>query len=108
LRLQKLLSKEKEIHISASGVENEFSNNEALNDLNLDFLVKNEQLKSGRLYDLDYDNQFVACEKYDSKKGYKMKKGCFSRVATIGKHIVYLENRNGNSNVKFKQQKYFF
>ncbi len=32
-----------------------------------------------------------------------MKQGYFPGVATIGKNIVYIENRNGNSNVKFKQ-----
>jgi hypothetical protein len=33
-----------------------------------------------------------------------MKNGYFPGIATIGKNIVYLENRNGNSNVKFKQE----
>jgi len=32
-----------------------------------------------------------------------MKKGYFPGIATIGKNIVYLENINGNSNVKFKK-----
>ena len=27
----------------------------------------------------------------------------FPSVASIGKHTVYFENRNGNSNVKFQQ-----
>lgn len=103
LRLQKLLSGDKEVHLSDAGVVNEFSNNDALNRLNMSVLLKTKQLEAGKLYDLDFDNQFIACEKYDSKKGYKMKKGYFPGVATIGKHIVYLENRNGNSNVKFKQ-----
>lgn len=103
LRLQKLLSDSKETHFSDSGVENQFSNNDKLNDLNIAVLLKTNQLEQGKAYDFDFDNQFIACEKYDSKKGYKMKKGYFPGVATIGKNIVYLENRNGNSNVKFKQ-----
>ena len=32
-----------------------------------------------------------------------MKRGYFPGIATIGKNIVYFENRNGNSNVKYKQ-----
>ena len=32
-----------------------------------------------------------------------MKLGYFPGVATIGRNIVYFENRNGNTNVKFKQ-----
>lgn len=104
LRLQKELSLAKEIHISKNNTTNEISNNEVLNKLNLAILLLTKQLKPEKKYDLDYDNQFIACEKYDAKKGYKMQRGYFPGVATIGKNIVYLENRNGNSNVKFKQE----
>ena len=103
LRLQKQLSLDKEIHISKSNSVNEFSKHVALNAMNLEMLVDSEILKPNQFYDYDFDNQFIATEKYDSKKGYKMKHGYFPGVATIGKHIVYFENRNGNSNVKFKQ-----
>jgi hypothetical protein len=104
LRLQKELALDKEIHISKSKTVNEFSKHGTLNELNLDMLVNSKTLKSNEFYDFDFDNQFIACEKYDSKKGYKMKDGYFPGVASIGKFIVYLENRNGNSNVKFKQE----
>lgn len=103
LRVQKQLAFGKEIHISKSNSVNEFSNHSRLNALNLDMLIDSTTLKPNQFYDFDFDNQFIACEKYDSKKGYKMKFGYFPGVATIGKHIVYFENRNGNSNVKFKQ-----
>ena len=72
--------------------------------MNLSILLLTKQLKPNLGYDLDFDNQFIACEKYDEKKGYKMKRGYFHGIATIGKNIVYLENRNGNSNVKYKQE----
>jgi hypothetical protein len=104
LRLQKELSPSKEIHLSKAKVITEFSKNERLNELNLAILLLTNQLKKGSNYDLDFDNQFIPCEKYDSKKSYKMKNGYFPGIATIGKNIVYLENRNGNSNVKFKQE----
>jgi hypothetical protein len=103
LRLQKDLSTEKEIHFSKNNVKNEFNKNTKLNELNISMLLKTKQLKSDGDYTLDYDNQFIPCEKYDSKKSYKMKLGIFPGIATIGKHVVYFENRNGNSNVKFKQ-----
>ena len=32
-----------------------------------------------------------------------MKRGYFPAVSTIGKHIVHIENRNGNINIKYKQ-----
>ena len=66
-------------------------------------LLKTSALKVGGHYDFDFDHQFIACEKYDSKKSYKMKRGYFPGVSTIGKHIVHIENRNGNTNVKYKQ-----
>lgn len=103
LRLQKQLSLDKEIHISKSNTVNEFSKHSTLNAMNVEMLVNSHILKPNQLYDFDFDNQFIPCEKYDSKKSYKMKDGYFPGVATIGKHIVYFENRNGNSNVKFKQ-----
>lgn len=103
LRLQKDLALKKEIHLSKANVVNEFSKHEILNALNLDFLVQSKALISNNLYDFDFDNQFIPCDKFDSKKSYKMKDGYFPGVASIGKLLVYFENRNGNSNVKFKQ-----
>ena len=103
LRLQKSLVLDKEIHIGKSGSVNDISKNARLNELNLDMLLQSNTLRPNRFYDLDFDHQFIPCEKYDSKKGYKMKQGYFPGVASIGKEIVFIENRNGNSNVKFKQ-----
>lgn len=94
LRLQKQLSLDKEIHISKSHSVNEFSKHVVLNAMNLEMLVNSEILKPNQFYDFDFDNQFIATEKHDSKKGYKMKHGYFPGVASIGKHIVYFENRN--------------
>ncbi len=103
LRLQKELSIEKEIHISKANISNEFSKHAKLNQLNLEILLKTKTLIADKSYDLDFDNQFIPCEKYDARKSYKMKRGYFPSIATIGKNIVYFENRNGNSNVKYKQ-----
>ena len=103
LRLQKSLALDKEIHIGKSGSVNDISKNARLNELNLDMLLQSKTLRPNRFYDLDFDHQFIPCEKYDSKKGYKMKQGYFPGVASIGKEIVFIENRNGNSNVKLKQ-----
>jgi len=104
LRLQKELCLAKEIHLGKQNTRNEFSKNNILNRLNLSILILTKQLKSNQDYTLDFDNQFIAYEKYDAKKGYKMMRGYFPGIAAIGKNIVYLENRNGNSNVKYKQE----
>jgi hypothetical protein len=53
--------------------------------------------------DFDFDNQILAHEKYDAKKTCKMNGGYFPGIATIGKLIVYPENRDGNANVKIDQ-----
>ena len=62
-----------------------------------------KQLEKGGCYDFDYDNQIISHEKYDAKKTYKMNTGYFPGVATIGNKVVYIENRDGNANVKTNQ-----
>jgi hypothetical protein len=71
LRLQKELSVAKEIHISKANIINEFNKHAKLSQLNLEILLKTKTLRSGKSYDLDFDNQFISCEKYDSKKFIK-------------------------------------
>ena len=102
-RVLKGLAYKKTVHISNSGIEHQFSNHQKLNALNVDMLLKTKVLESNKYYDFDFDHQFIPCEKYDSKKSYKMKRGYFPGVSSIGKHIVHIENRNGNTNVKYKQ-----
>ena len=81
----------------------EFNINRNLNDLNIKSLLLTKQLTKGGYYDFDYDNQIIPTEKYDTKKTYKKINGYLPGVATIGNKIVYIENRDGNSNVKFEQ-----
>ena len=103
LRVQQELSSDTQIIHSKAQVENQINTNEKLNVLNLSILNKLNIFEKHKYYDLDFDNQFIATEKYDAKKGYKMIKGYFPSVASIGRNTVYFENRNGNSNVKFEQ-----
>ena len=81
----------------------EFNINIKLNTLNIKSLLLTNQLQQGTCYDFDYDNQVIATEKYDAKNTYKHTKGYFPGVAAIGNKIVYVENRDGNANVKFEQ-----
>lgn len=103
LRVQKELSTDKIVKISKSGTLNEFNTNDTLNRLNIKMLTQINALVTGKGYTLDFDNQFIPCEKYDARKGYKMTKGYFPSVASIDKYTVYFENRNGNTNVKYEQ-----
>jgi hypothetical protein len=103
LRCFNELATENTTVISSSGKEYQFNINERLNDLNIKSLLLTKQLKKGEFYDFDYDNQIIEHEKYDAKKTYKKNTGYFPGIATIGDKIVYIENRDGNANVKTAQ-----
>lgn len=104
LRLQKELATEKELAVSKGGALNELCNNRRMNRLLVGLLVHTGQLVPGaKGLVLDFDNQFVPAGKYDSRKGYKKENGYFPGIASIDNHPVYVEGRNGNSNVKFGQ-----
>src|SRR5450759_3420471 len=99
----KELSTQNTSFTSNQGKTYDFNINKQLNNLNLKSLLLTKQLKKDSYYDFDYDNQIIATEKYDTKHTYKHTKGYFPGVATIGNKIVYIENRDGNANVKLEQ-----
>ena len=49
------------------------------------------------------DHQFLETEKYDAKPTYKKFLGYRPGVYVIGDMIVYVENSDGNTNVRFYQ-----
>ena len=53
---------------------------------------------------MDFDHQFIPTHKYDAKYSYKQDFGYFPGWASIGDIIVGGENRDGNANVKFRQE----
>ncbi|MBW6499897.1 MAG: IS1380 family transposase [Bacteroidales bacterium] len=103
LRGIKELSTQNTSFTSNQGKTYDFNINAKLNLLNIKSLLLTRQLKKDTWYDFDYDNQIIATEKYDTKHTYKHTKGYFPGVATIGNKIVYIENRDGNANVKLEQ-----
>lgn len=103
LRGIKELSTSNSVFTSEQDISYNFNINLNLNSLNIKSLILNKQLQKGVYYDFDYDNQIIATEKYDAKLTYKHTKGYCPGVASIGKKIVYIENRDGNANVKFEQ-----
>lgn len=90
-------------YVSNQGITHQFNINTNLNRLLIKALVKTKQLDKTSTYTLDYDNQVIPTEKYDAAKTYKKCEGYQSGIASIGKHIVYVEGRNGNSPAKYKQ-----
>lgn len=103
LRVLKTLKTDKEKVESRGGNIYEINKNDKLNELNIKLLKKTNLLKEGEFYDLDYDNEVLKTEKYDTKKTYKMVNGYFPGMATIAGMPVYFENRDGNMHVKTNQ-----
>jgi hypothetical protein len=103
LRGIKELSSENTTIVSSQGKSYNFNINTRLNTLNIKLLLLTKQLCKGAFYDFDYDNQIIEHEKYDAKRTYKMNTGYFPGIATVGDKIVYVENRDGNANVKTGQ-----
>ncbi len=75
-----------------------------MNCLLVNALLATGQLKSGQEYDFDFDHQFIETEKYDAKPTYKKFLGYSPGVAVINDMIVGIENRDGNTNVRFNQK----
>ena len=103
LKLQKDLKTENELVESKSGKQYNFNNNEKLNKLLVEVALFLGLIKSRQRYTLDFDHQFMPCNKAESKTGFKMKKGFFPGFATINGLPVFCENRDGNCHVKTGQ-----
>jgi len=108
LAMQKELSTDAEEITSESGTVNKININDRLNDLLMKTTVHLGVLKRERTdYCLDFDHQFIPTEKYDTTYSYKKERGYFPGVASISNTPVYVENRNGNCQVKFNQMDTF-
>ena len=89
---------------SASGKSYDFNTADKMNCLLVNALLATGQLKSGQEYDFDFDHQFIETEKHDAKPTYKKFLGYSPGVAVINDMIVGIENRDGNTNVRFNQK----
>lgn len=83
----------------------QFSINDKLNELNIKLLKKTGQIKNKEtLVVLDYDNTLIFTQKSDAKMTYKKAFGYAPGVGIIEDKVVYVENRNGNSDAQTLQQ----
>lgn len=86
-------------------VEHQYNTNPILEQLNIATLMKLGIFDAKELV-LDYDNTIVFNEKSDSKMTYKRNPGYQPGVCTINEEqVLYIENRNGNSDAKSFQSK---
>ena len=89
---------------SVSGKSYDFNVADRMNEVPVKALISTGELSGGQKYDFDFDHQFIETGKYDAKPTYKKFTGYSPGVALIGDHIVGIENRDGNTNVHFRQQ----
>lgn len=101
--LKKLAVENAEFQAVESGKTYQFSINDRLNGLLLRALLQLGMVNKEQPVTFDYDNQFIATEKYDATYSYKKANGYFPGIAQLNLHPFYIENRDGNANVKFEQ-----
>ena len=103
-RLKELAKPQQTLVSEYSGKSHNFSINMALNKLNLKLIKKMGGINSKTII-LDYDNTILTNEKADSRRTYIKQNGYYPGVGIIGDKIVYVENRNGNSDAQTYQEK---
>ena len=89
---------------TVSGKSYDFNTADTMNELLVRSLISTGVLGKGQEYDFDFDHQFIETGKYDAKPTYKKFTGYSPGVAVVGDYIVGIENRDGNTNVRFCQQ----
>ncbi|MBL4657580.1 MAG: IS1380 family transposase [Flavobacteriales bacterium] len=102
-RMKELARPKEELKAPRGRSTHEFSMNDALNTLNLRLLKKMGSLD---LSDgvLDYDNTILFTRKADARMTYKKNTGYCPGVGIMGSTVVYVENRNGNSDAQTLQR----
>ena len=103
LRAIRELTQDNISYTSDQGKTYDFNTAYKLNTLLINALVSTGELKEVEEYDVDFDHQFIETEKYDAKPTYKRFLGYRPGVYVIGDKIVYIENSDGNTNVRFHQ-----
>ena len=101
-RLKSLSDTTQSFTAKRSKSEHQFSLANELNRLNIKMLSLLPGFKKNNVV-LDYDNTIIFTEKVDARMTYKKDFGYCPGVGMIGNHIVYVENRNGNSSAQVLQ-----
>ena len=110
LRLMKELAVSDVPYTSSQEKSYRFNTADRLNGLLLYTAMKSGMLVSGRKYDLDFDHEFLESETWESVRTYKgfdgFSPGCavLTDRSTGMDAIVGIENRDGNTPVKFYQE----
>ena len=98
------------VYTSETGKSYRFNTAECLNGLLVYVAVMSGLLRPGRVYDLDFDHEFLASETWDAMPTYKHFDGYGPGCAVLtdprrGQDVIVgIENRDGNTPVKFHQE----
>ena len=100
LRAIRKLAQDSISYTSEQGKTYDFNTAKRLNELLITALISTGELNDVEEYDVDFDHQFLETEKYDAKPTYKKFLGHRPDVYVIGDRIAYIENSDGNTNVR--------
>jgi hypothetical protein len=99
-RLSGLLQENQKCRTKRGKVDHTYNTNQLLERLNI-LLLKKLGVFEAKELTIDYDNTIIFNEKSDSKMTYKRNPGYQPGVCTINEQqVLYIENRNGNSDAK--------
>lgn len=80
-----------------------FNTNPKLNDLLMKLNMAMGLFRRGQVVNVDFDHVALETDKYDAKYSYKQFNAYFPGVVSVNGIIAYIENRDGNTPVKFHQ-----
>ena len=99
-RFKMLACQDQRCYTPRGKVEHQFNSNDFLNQLNIK-LLKNLGMFNTDQTIIDYDNTILFNEKQDSKMTYKKAYGYQPGVCLLNEDkVLFIENRNGNSDAK--------
>ena len=101
LRVMQELKTEDTI-VENDGVIHTFNHHQKFNDLLQKLAIKTKTIVAKADNTLDFDNVILENEKWDAAKTYKMTTGYQPAVASIGRQVVFIEGRNGNTPASYK------
>jgi hypothetical protein len=101
LRIMQELKTEDSI-VQNGEVTHQFNHHNKLNDVLQKLALKTHCIIPTAGNTLDYDNVILENEKSDAAKTYKMTTGYQPGIAAIGRQIVFIEGRGGNTPAAYK------
>lgn len=104
LRIQKKLKTDICEYTSSYNKVHQLCWHQKLSQLNIKLLKRLNLLSSSQKYTLDYDNVILENKKFDCRKTYRHTSGYNPAVSTIDNKVVHVEMRNGNTEVRYKQE----